>query len=209
VVDGLTLYGQFSLDEFESKNFFHNPGNYRNKFGWQLGIRGGDLFGVKNLSYLAETNTARPYTYSERSAILNYTANSEPLAHPWGANFREYVAMLNYSYKRFDFSGEADLGKYGLDINNLNYGKNPFLNYQNPAKTDGNYIGQGLTTNLVYLQGKIAFLLNPKYNLRLELGGIYRTEKNTAFNDKTSMITFGMRSSFRDLHTDLASFKSH
>jgi hypothetical protein len=94
-------------------------------------------------------------------------------------------------------------------MNNLNYGKNPFLNYQNPAKTDGNYIGQGLTTNMVYLQGKMAFLLNPKYNLRLELGGIYRTEKNTAFNDKTSMLTFGIRSSFRDLHTDLASFKSH
>ena len=209
VTNGLTLYGQFALDEFESKNFFHNPGNYRNKFGWQLGIRGADLFGVKGLNYLAETSTARPYTYSERASVINYTANSEPLAHPFGANFREYVAMLNYSYKRFDFSGEADLGHYGLDINNLNYGKNPFFNYQNPAKVDGNYIGQGLTTNMVYLQGKVAFLLNPKYNLRLELGGIYRTEKNTAFNDKTSMLTFGIRSSFRDLHTDLASFKSH
>lgn len=209
VVDGLTLYGQFGLDEFESKNFFHNPGNYRNKFAWQLGIRGADLFGVKNLNYLAETSTARPYTYSERSSIINYTANSEMLAHPFGANFREYVGMLNYSYKRFDFSGEADYGHYGLDINNLNYGKNPFLNYQNPAKVDGNFIGQGLTTNMVYLQTKVAFLLNPKYNLRLELGGIYRTEKNTAFNDKTTMVTFGIRSSFRDLHTDVASFKSH
>ncbi|OOQ58550.1 gliding motility protein RemB [Mucilaginibacter pedocola] len=209
VVDGLTLYGQFGLDEFESKNFFHNPGNYRNKFAWQLGLRGADLFGVKNLNYLAETSTARPYTYSERSSIINYTANSEMLAHPFGANFREYVGLLNYAYKRFNFMGEADYGHYGLDINNLNYGKNPFLNYQNPAKVDGNYIGQGLTTNMIYLQGKVAFLLNPKYNLRLELGGIYRSEKNDEFHDKTGMITFGIRSSFRDLHSDIVSFKSH
>ena len=209
VTDGLTLYGQFSLDEFESKNFFAHPGSFRNKFGYQLGLRGTDLFGVKGLNYLAETNSARPYTFSERSTIVNYTENSEPLAHPWGANFREYVGLLNYSYKRFDFSSEVDLGHYGLDVNNLDYGKNPFLNYTNPAKIDDNVVGQGLTTNMVYLQGKIAFLLNPKYNLRLELGGLYRTEKNTAFNDKTGMITFGIRSSFREMYTDLSSFKTH
>jgi hypothetical protein len=47
----------------------------------------------------------------------------------------------------------------------------------------------------------LAYLLNPKYNLRLELGGIYRTEKNSDFNDKTAMITFGLRSSFRQIYT--------
>ncbi|AMR30472.1 gliding motility protein RemB [Mucilaginibacter sp. PAMC 26640] len=209
VLDNLTLYGQFSLDEFESKNFFSHPDNYRNKFGYQVGFRGTNLFGVKGLNYLAETNSARPYTYSERSTIVNYTANSEPLAHPWGANFREYVGLLNYSYKRFDFSGEVDLGHYGLDVNGMNYGKNPFDNYTVPAKVEGNFIGQGLTTNMVYLQGKIAFLLNPKYNLRIELGGLYRTEKNTAFNDKTGMLTLGIRSSFRQMYTDISSFRSH
>ncbi|RFZ81785.1 gliding motility protein RemB [Mucilaginibacter terrenus] len=210
ISDGLTAYGQFSLDEFESKQFFSNPGSYRNKFGYQLGVRGANLFGVKNLNYLAETNSARPYTYSERSSIVNYSANSEPLAHPWGANFREYVGLLNYSYQRFDFSGEVDLGHYGLDVGTAeNNGKNIFLSYRNPVKFDGNYIGQGLTTNMVYLQGKVAFVINPKTNLRVELGGIYRTEKNSAFNDKTAMITFGIRSSFRDMYTDLTSFRSH
>jgi hypothetical protein len=209
ITDGITAYGQFSLDEFQAKEFFNNGGSSRNKFGYQLGIRGANLFNVQNLNYLLETNTVRPYTYSERSSILNYSANSEPLAHPWGANFREVVALLNYSYKRFELMGEADYGHYGLDIGGRNYGKDIFQSYQDPVQQFGNNIGQGLKTNMVYLQGKIGYLLNPKYNLRLELGGIYRTEKNSAFNDKTSMITFGVRSSFRQVYNDLASYKTH
>ncbi|QHS54505.1 gliding motility protein RemB [Mucilaginibacter sp. 14171R-50] len=209
LTDGLTAYGQFSLDEFTAKEFFSNPGYSNNKFGYQLGVKGANLFGVTNLNYLLETNTVRPYTYSERASILNYSANSEPLAHPWGANFREVVALLNYSYKRFDLMGEVDYGHYGLDMNGINYGKDIFQHYTTPLAKYGNTIGQGLKTNMVYLQGKIGYVLNPKYNLRLELGGIYRTEKNSDFNDKTAMITFGVRSSFRQIYTDLASYKTH
>jgi hypothetical protein len=204
ITDGITAYGQFALDEFESSSFFSGKGSYRNKYSWQLGFRGADLFGVKSLNYLVETNGSKPYTYSERGAIISYTENGEMLAHPWGANFREFVGLLNYSYKRFDFSGELDYGHYGLDQDGLNYGKNPFQDYGTPAKVDGNYIGQGLTTNMVYVEGKVAYLLNPKYNLRIELGGIIRNEKNAQFTDKTTLITIGLRSSFRSLYGDLA-----
>ena len=119
------------------------------------------------------------------------------------------VGLLNYSYKRFDFSGEVDYGHYGLDITGLNYGKDPFQDYTSPAKTENNYIGQGLTTNMYYLEGKIAYVLNPKYNLRLEVTGQYRDEKNAQFNDKTSLLTIGIRSSFRQIYNDLASYKPH
>jgi len=209
ISDGVTAYAQFALDEFESSSFFSNKGSSRNKYGWQIGFRGANLFAVKGLNYLVETNNVKPYTYSERSSVINYTDNGEPLAHPWGANFREVVGLLNYSYKRFDFSGEADYGHYGLDINSLNYGKDPFLGYLDPAREFGNYTGQGLTTNMVFLEGKIAYLINPKYNLRIELGGLYRSEKNSQFNDKTSMLTLGIRSSFRSIYNDLASYKTH
>ena len=209
LTDGITAYGQFMLDEFQAKQFFSDNGSSRNKYGYQVGFRGANLFGVKGLNYLLETNNVKPYTYSERGPIINYAGNGEPLAHPWGANFREAVGLLNYSYKRFDFSGEADYGHYGLDINDLDYGKNPFQDYTNPVKTEGNYIGQGLTTNMIFAEGKIAYLLNPKYNLRLELSGLVRDEKNTQFNDKTTMITIGFRSSFRSLYTDIASFQPH
>lgn len=219
VSDHFTAYGQFALDEFQSHDFFSSSGSSRNKYGWQLGFRGSDLFKVKGLNYLAEYNTAKPYTYSERSYIENYSDNGEPLAHPWGANFREWVGLMNYSYKRFDFSGEADFGRYGLDENGLNWGKDIFELYTNTARPQttqnnavgsyGNYTGQGLTTNMVYLEGKVAFLLNPKYNLRIELGGIYRTENNAQFRDRATWLTIGLRSSFRQIYNDLASFQAH
>ena len=209
ISNGITVYGQFALNEFHSKDFFSNDGAAVNKYGWQLGFRGTNLFTIKNLNFLVESNNAKPYTYSARSAIENYSDNGEPLAHPWGANFRELVGLLNYSYKRFDFSGEADLGRYGLDMNGLNYGKDIFQVYTTPAKKYDNYISQGLTTNMVYLEGKIAYLINPKYNLRIELGGLYRYETNAQFSDKTTMLTIGLRSSFRNLYTDIASYKTH
>ncbi|WPU93523.1 gliding motility protein RemB [Mucilaginibacter sabulilitoris] len=209
LTDGITAYGQFLLDEFESNRFFSSSGSSRNKYGWQLGFRGANLLNVTGLNYLLETNNVKPYTFSERSSVLNYAENGEPLAHPWGANFREVVGLLNYSYKRFDYSFEADYGHYGLNTDNLNYGKDLFLDYITPAREFGNYTGQGLTTNMIYLEAKAAYLLNPKYNLRLELGGIYRFEKNSQFHDKTGMITFGIRSSFRSIYNDLASYKAH
>ncbi|HZY39490.1 MAG TPA: gliding motility protein RemB [Mucilaginibacter sp.] len=209
ISSGVTAYGQFALNEFHSSDFFSSNGAYDNKYGWQLGLRGTNLFNVDKLNFLVETNNAKPYTYSARSSIENYSENGEPLAHPWGANFRELVGLLNYSYKRFDFSGEADFGRYGFNLDTLNEGKDIFNLYTHAAKLYGNYTGQGLTTNMAYLQGKIAYVLNPKYNLRIEVGWIYRLEQNSVFDDRTNWLTIGLSSSFRDLYSDLASFKPH
>lgn len=209
ITDRITVYGQFALDEFVSRDFFSSDGASDNKYAWQLGFRCTNLFGIKNLNGLVESNNAKPYTYSARSAIENYSENGEPLAHPWGANFREVVGLLNYTYQRFDFSGEFDHGNYGLDENGLNYGKDIFQIYTNPAKTLGNYTGQGLVTDMYYMEGKVAYILNPKYNLRIELGAILRNETNDQFRDKTTWLTIGLRSSFREVYNDLASFRSH
>jgi hypothetical protein len=209
LTDGITAYGQFYLDEFRAQDFFSGKGSIKNKYAWQIGLKGANLFGIESLNYLFEYNGALPYTYSETEAIKNYSEEAEPLAHPFGANFKELVGMLNYSYKRFDFTGQFNYGHYGLDDGGLNYGKDIFQVYVDPAHLYGNYIGQGLTTNMYYLEGKVAYILNPKYNLRIELGGLYRQEKNTAFADKTTMITIGLRSSFRTMYADVSSYLKH
>jgi len=224
VTDQVTFYGQFALDEFEASNFFSGKGSSRNKFGWQIGLKGTDFLNVKRLNYLIEYDGAKPYTYAQAPSIINYANNSEPLAHPWGANFKEIVGLINYSYKRFDFSGQLNYGNYGLDANGLNWGKDVFQNYLTGARYDGppegfgtrnsintlgNYIAQGLTTNMYYAEGKAAYLLNAKYNLRIEIGGLYRKETNSLFSDKSAMFTIGLRSSFRNLYQDIASDKAH
>jgi hypothetical protein len=209
LTDGITVYGQFALDEFEAKNFFSGKGSSRNKYGYQIGVRGANLFKVKSLNYLLEYNGATPYTYSETDRLINYSQQGEPLAHPFGANYKELIGLLNYSYKRFDFSGQVQYAQYGLDVSGLNYGKDIFRSYATPARLTGNYIGQGLTTNLYYAQAKVAYLINPKYNLRLEFSALFRRERNHAFLDRTSMFSIGLRSSFRTIYSDLASFRAH
>jgi len=202
-VDKAAVYGQFALDEYEAKNFFSSNGSSRNKYAWQLGLRGAELLAVKHLNYLLEVNNAKPYTYSETSSIINYSQNTEPLAHPFGANFREVVGILNYSIGRFNFYGQAEFGHYGLDPTLTDdYGKDIFKPYTDASKTLGNYTGQGITTNLYYGEGRVSYILNPKYNLRLEIGGVLRQEKNYLNTNNTTMFTVGLRSSFRNLYYD-------
>jgi hypothetical protein len=224
ISDEVTAYGQFALDEFEASNFFSSKGSSRNKYGWQIGLRGANVFNVKRLNYLVEYNGAKPYTYAQEKTINNYANNNEPLAHPWGANFKEIVGLVNYSYKRFDFSGQVTYGHYGLDSDGLNWGKDLSKNYLTQARFDGppeefgtraaiatfgNFTGQGLTTNTYYVEGRMAYLLNPKYNLRIEISGLYRHEKNEAFVNNAKMITIGLRSSFRNLYQDVTRNKSN
>ncbi|GAB3932108.1 hypothetical protein GCM10028827_30030 [Mucilaginibacter myungsuensis] len=54
ISNGIAFYGPFALDEFEAKNFFSNNGSSRNKYGWQIGLRGANLFKIHQLNYLLE-----------------------------------------------------------------------------------------------------------------------------------------------------------
>lgn len=202
ILDHTTLYGQFMIDEFTAKEFFGNKGYWANKWALQVGFRGSDLFKVEGLNYLAEFNTARPYTYAHFDRVSNYAAMNQPLAHPLGANFREVLGIMNYTYKRFDLQGQLMYARYGVDPDGENYGGNIFKSYDTRAADYGNYIGQGIKTNLYFAEGRVSYLLNPKYNLRLELGGVYRRESNIMAKN-TALITFGLRSTFRNLYQDL------
>jgi len=197
-----TLYGQFMFDEFTAKEVFANTGYWANKHAIQVGFRGSDLFKVPRLNYLAEFNTAKPYTYSHFDRVSNYAAMNQPLAHPFGANFREFLGLLNYSYKRFDFQGQMIYANYGEDPEGLNYGKNIFLSYETRVQDYGVHTGQGIKTNLFFTEAKVSYLINPKYNLRAEVGGIIRRESSAVTTQNTGLITVGIRSTFRNLYRD-------
>lgn len=198
----MVLYGQFQLDDFKAKEFFSNRGFSHNKWAAQAGVKGYNVFGVKNLNYLAEYNLARPYTYSHFKGITSYSNNAQPLAHPFGANFREYLTIWNYSAGRFDFQLHGSYGTYGLDQYGWNSGKDIFKSYDEFTTDYGNRIGQGLSTQLFYAESRAAYVINPKYNLRIEAGYTYRNEDNKNYNNKTSLFTIGLRSTFRNLYYD-------
>jgi hypothetical protein len=199
IFDKTAVYGQLLLDHFHASDFFSGGGT-DNTNGVQLGIRGADLFKVTNFNYLLEFNTVRPYTYASRQPITSYTDYSEPLADPLGANFREFIGILNYQIGRFDFMGQLNYAQYGLDQSFVNNGKD--INQVVVPSPKPTSVGQGVATKLYYAQGTVSLLINPKTNLRFELGALFRDERNVAFNDKTVAITFGIRSSFRGIYSD-------
>lgn len=199
ILDKTALYGQLLIDRFSAGGFFSGS-NTNNTNGVQLGIRGGDLLGVSNLSFLFEFNTVKPYTYMSNQSITNYTEYEEPLGDPLGANFREMIGMLNYSIGRFDVTGQVNYAKYGLDPANANYGQDLTKPFTPTVPTTT--IGQGIDTHLYYGEGTVSLLINPKYNLRLELGGLFRQETNDLGTKKTGLVTFGLRSTFRNLYHD-------
>ena len=191
IFDKAIVYSQYIFDQLAA--------NGNTKQGFQLGLRGADLFNVNALNYLLEFNTAKPYNTTTQYSLVNYTDLNEPLSHPFGANFKEIVGILSYSLGRFDFRGELDYAKYYLNLADLNEGNGilfPDITSQYATTTPGQ------NTSFKYAQGAISYLINPKYNLRLEAGATFRDEANSQYHSKTTLINFGLRSTFRDLYTD-------
>lgn len=195
LLNNITTYGQFLFEIFNSSD---------NKWDAQLGIRGHDLFAVKNLNFLVEYNTARPYSYFDTR--VNYSNQGESLAHPLGANFREVVGILNYTWKRFDFS--TQLNYYDKDINlkdSANMSDYLFQSYLFYPNMYGNNIEKEISNKVIYTETKIAYVMNPKYNLRFELGYTNRTQKilyDSPLTHNSGIINIGLRSSFRSIYSD-------
>ncbi|HEX5624505.1 MAG TPA: hypothetical protein VFX48_00695, partial [Saprospiraceae bacterium] len=91
-----SLYGQCLFDEFIWKELFSNKGWWGNKYGIQAGMKYLEAFGLKDLDLQLEYNTIRPYTYTFRDSVANYSHSFQSLAHPLGANFREWVVRMDY-----------------------------------------------------------------------------------------------------------------
>lgn len=204
-LDNLTAYGQFMLGEFTAKEFFGGNGYIHNKWAAQIGVRGHDIFKVKNLSFLAEYNTARPYMYQHFDVTSNYSNDGEGLAHPYGANFKELIGIATYSWKRFDFSVQGLYALKGTDRDeNMNMGGDIFKSYRTYENKYGNSIGQGVKNNFYYADMNVSYVLNPKYNLRFELGYTQRYRKiEGAQTEKSGVINIGLRSSFRNFYKDI------
>ena len=196
------LYGQVLFDEFNLKELKAREGSYANKFGFQVGIKSYHVFGIKNLRVQTEFNYVKPYTYSHRSSLTSYGHYNEPLAHVQGANFYESVNFLNYHYKQWFFQAELMLVVTGLDTAGINYGKNIFKSYTQPAQFTGNYMAQGLKTNITYLDFKIGYLLNPVYNLRIEAGITNRNATNNFGKTQNNFIYFGIKTDINNRYYD-------
>ena len=192
------LYGQFLLDEFNLKQVKANKGSWSNKWGVQLGAKYIDLFGIPTLDLQLESNRVRPFTYSHRLEVANYTHYNQLLAHPLGANFQEFIAILHYQPAP-RLTVQAKLISYyqGLDsLDGRNLGSNPFLVYSTRKGDYGYFLGVG--RRATYLNALLQLSYEWKENLFIDLAAQqrnYAIEGDKGKNN-TSLISVGIRFNF-------------
>ena len=191
------VYGQFLLDEFNLREIRKNDGWWANKWGLQLGAKYINAFGLKNLDLQLEHNRVRPYTYSHRDSIANYSHYNQPLAHPLGANFSEMIAMARYQpAPKWTIIGKIMYWKQGLDTGSRSFGSNIFLPNIPPYR-QGDYgyeIVSGIESKTSFLSLLLSYEL--KENLFIEGSLVHRkidVAAISSFSASSSIISVGIR----------------
>ncbi|MGB3006135.1 MAG: hypothetical protein WBC06_06485 [Chitinophagaceae bacterium] len=191
------VYGQLLLDEFNLSEVKKNSGWWANKWGIQLGAKYIDAFNISNLDLQVEHNRVRPFTYSHRDSVANYTHYNQPLAHPLGANFSEFIGIARYQpAPKWLTIAKLVYYKQGRDSSARSYGSNIF--YPNvPPYRQGDYgysIGSGWNTNVLLASLQVSYEL--RENIFLEFNALYRkqeTKTAPVTSGNTSVLSFGVR----------------
>lgn len=201
--DKINMYGQFLLDEFSLGDIKKQDNSWKNKYGYQLGVKYYNAFHVDNLLMQLEYNHVRPYVYSHSEPITNYGHNNQSIGHQWGGNFKEFIAIARYHKGRYFADAKITSGTRGLDFDtaddSFNYGGNIYKDYDLKRPYDsGVKAGQGNKTALFITDIQAGYLVNPTTNLKIYGSYIYRSfdpAKNTAttFNESTNWFTLGLR----------------
>jgi hypothetical protein len=160
IFSSFSLYGQALISEFNFANLKARNGWWANKMAFQQGLKYIDVAGVDNLDVQLEFNMARPYIYAHKergtSQLANYTHYNQELAHPFGANFREFITIVRYQppvLPGLSFQMEFMHGLVGRDTAGIHYGSDIFrvTNANTAAGVFGNKVGQGNKNRINYV----------------------------------------------------------
>lgn len=189
----ISIYGQLVIDEFNSEES-KKEGWYGKKRAGQIGLKYFDIFGIKQLDFQGEFNYARPYTYSHYSSYTNMVNYGVPIAHPLGANFKEFLLVGRYSPVPKLFLKVTYMNSdKGYDTEDKNYGGDLLKNYrENRPKEFGNYITQGQKRNLSALRFESSYMIG--HNFYIDFSYQNRSLKIQELNSqKNNLINFGVR----------------
>ena len=208
----VNFYGQFILDEFALGDIQEQNQSWRNKYGYQLGLKYFNAFAIPNLLLQAEYNNIRPYVYSHSEPLTNYAHNNQSMGHAWGGNAREFIAVARYNKGRYYADAKFTYGIRGLDFDtdtdNFNYGGNIYKDYdvERPFN-NGVVVGQGNKTSIIIADFQAGYLVNPATNLRVFANYMYRefdptVETAQVQRGNTSWFTVGIRSDLFNWYFD-------
>ena len=203
-------YGQWLIDEFSSSDVFGGEGSWKNKHGFQLGTKYFNAFNVEDLHLQLEYNQVRPYTYSHNTITLNYGHANQSMAHLWGANFRELVAIARFKNGRYYGHVKAIYGERGFDFleNGDYYGGNIYRSEEERPLEKGVKIGQGNTTDSFFAQTEVGYIVNPVTNLKFFGSFIYRNfdpevSSMNHFDNTTYWFNIGLRTDIFNWYFDM------
>ncbi len=208
--DRFNAYAQVIIDEFSTGAVFSSDKSFQNKQGVQLGFKYYDAFNVENLQLQFEFNQVRPYVYSNNEIELNYGHNNQSMAHLWGANFRELIAIARYRNDRWFGAAKVIYGERGFEIGDINqvyYGGSIYGNDENIPSELGIEIGQGNRANTFLGNVEVGYLLNPSTNLKLYTSVLYRDNCIEQFDpvnlaERTVWVNFGFRTDLFNWYFD-------
>ncbi len=189
VFKGVSVYGQWMIDEFKVREFFADDQWWGNKYGIQAGLLYANVVNLKNLDLRLEFNRVRPYMYShfiplselDEHATASYSHHGQPLAHPLGSNFSEYLIQLNYIRKKWSAELILSTVQRGVNGSGINYGSDILV--LNTSRIDDYGIDhlQGISENINHLGLDISYELfhNVFIDLRLLNHSIKRENLET------------------------------
>jgi len=139
LIDDLNISRQKDADSEYEGGFFQN------KFAYQIGIKKIN----KKYNILFEYNHIQPYTYAHKEPMQSYTHLNQSLAHPFGANLKEFIFLFRYKFQEPYLDFKLTSTRIGLDSATTHYGQNIFLSDflaqgDNSLYSYGNYNGQGV-----------------------------------------------------------------
>lgn len=172
---GVAMYGQFVIDEFIFSDVFGDRGKWSNKYAYQLGFKYFNALGIDRLDLQVEHNFGRPFVYTHTTQTTSYSHYEQALAHPLGANFKEIVGIVRYRpHPKLYFYGKILATEYGEESEDSNIGKNILLPNASRDSDDGNFVGQGINTKLLFGELRASYML--RHNLFVDLSQIIRME---------------------------------
>ena len=198
------IYGQFVLDEYSFPDLQNGDGWWGNKYAYQFGCKWYHAFRIQNLIFQFENNVATPYTYSHSNVNQSYSHYFQSLAHPLGSNFNETLFLIDYKFHQFKAHFQFTNIKFGDKIPNdpHNYGNDIFVSSDERPSDYGVEMYQGNYSLLDYIKTHISYTINPKTNLILQTGIVYRLLENDSGSEETSFIFFGVKSDLFNRYYD-------
>jgi hypothetical protein len=194
----IQVYSQVVIDEFLLKEIKQQLGWWANKFGGQVGVRVFDL--VPGLNIQSELNAVRPFTYTHGSPLQSWGHNSQPLAHPWGANFWEWVNIAKYQKGLYTLTNKniwGSFGRDGLDDDGdgigENWGGDIFRSYRKPYRQYGNKLLQGERSIIHFNEFSISRKFDKYPNLVVSATYLLRYEHKANVNFLDNYIFIGIQ----------------